>query len=190
VLDPDRQQRADELLVERGAGDIDHPGGSLLRHLRRTRDLLVDLGAPGPLQLAGLCHAAYGTAGFERSLLTLDERPVLAAAIGDEAESLVHRYASCDRQATYRRLGTDPLVFTVRFTGEVLELEPAEATAFATITIANELDVLRHAALSPAERTGIVDLFASLSTYAARAAAFALREASDAITRRPSPTPR
>jgi hypothetical protein len=41
-------------------------------------------GAARPaLQLAGLCHAFYGTDGFPGALLPLDRRGELAAAVGD-----------------------------------------------------------------------------------------------------------
>jgi hypothetical protein len=86
----------------------------------------------------------------------------------------VYRYASCDRKATYRRLGAHPLVLTDRFTAALVELDPTSASSFAAITIANELDVLRHAELTDADRDGILELVAGLRVHAPRVADFAL----------------
>jgi hypothetical protein len=144
-------ERAEELLTDTGAGAIPHPGGTLLAHLRRIRALLESWGAPEDVQLAGLCHATYGTDGFGTALLLLDERPRLVAAIGAEAEALVYLYGSCDRRATYPLLGEASVVFTDRFTGTTLTPAPALTSAFVEITAANELDVVRHNADIAAE---------------------------------------
>ncbi|MEU0678020.1 DUF6817 domain-containing protein [Streptomyces sp. NPDC006172] len=50
-------------------------------------------GADPDVQLAGLCHAGYGTDGFDGSLLGITERWVLAELIGDRAEALVYLYS-------------------------------------------------------------------------------------------------
>ena len=55
--------------------------------------------------MAGLCHACYGTDGYDQALLGLDERPVLTALAGVRAESLVYLYGSCDRAAVYPARG-------------------------------------------------------------------------------------
>ncbi|MGN5377440.1 DUF6817 domain-containing protein [Streptomyces lasalocidi] len=109
------------------------------------RRLLADWGADSVVQTAGLCHATYGTDGFEPTLLPVTDRAALVALIGQQAEALVYFYAGCDRAATYPRLdGTEAVVFRNRFTGREHQ-PPAEALrAFLTITAANELDVLAH----------------------------------------------
>ena len=76
------------LLRELGAADIAHPGGTLLAHLVRVRDRLARWEARPALQLAGLCHAFYGTDGFATALLPTGRRAELTAVIGPEAESL------------------------------------------------------------------------------------------------------
>ncbi|WP_324786422.1 DUF6817 domain-containing protein [Streptomyces sp. H51] len=135
----------EEFLRSRDAADLAHPGGTLLEHLIRVRHRLADWGAPYEVQLAGLCHAAYGTDGFARSLLSLDDRPVLAAVVGERAEALVYLYASCDRAATYPRLGGQRRpVFTDRFTGTGHDPATEDLRAFLEITAANELDVFEH----------------------------------------------
>ncbi|WP_157249162.1 DUF6817 domain-containing protein [Nonomuraea typhae] len=129
-----------DLLTELGAETIEHPGGTLLAHLRRTAATLADWGADEPVRQAGLTHAAYGTDGFPAALLGLHERHRLSTAIGQEAEALVYLYASCDRAYTYRRLPR----FRDRFTGQVVTPSRRALRAFMDITVANELDLLAH----------------------------------------------
>ncbi|WP_377273176.1 DUF6817 domain-containing protein [Peterkaempfera sp. SMS 1(5)a] len=154
--------RVEEFLRDRGAARMAHPGGTLLDHLLRVANLLSTWGAQPAVQLAGLCHAAYGTDGFDQSLMDTDERKLLAELIGDRAEALVSLYASCDRATVYPRLGSgNPVVFRDRFTGR--EHTPAEADqrAFLEITAANELDVLAHnAGLAEQHGPGLYRLFA------------------------------
>ncbi|WP_037603400.1 DUF6817 domain-containing protein [Streptacidiphilus rugosus] len=136
---------AEGLLRERGAAETPHPGGTLLDHLHRVARLLADWGADPDVQLAGLCHAMYGTDGFDHALMGIHERPLLAQVVGARAEALVHLYASCDRGVVHRRLANDrPVVFRDRFNGcEHTPTEP-DLRAFVEITVANELDVLSH----------------------------------------------
>ncbi|WP_019711907.1 DUF6817 domain-containing protein [Streptomyces xinghaiensis] len=131
------------LLRALGAGEIEHPGGSLLEHVRRVGELLGDWDARPALRLAGLCHALYGTDGFPSALLPLARRPQLAAAIGAEAEALVYFYASCDRKVSYPALLDDPPLFRDRFSGRVLHPGPQRLRDFAELTAANELDIAR-----------------------------------------------
>lgn len=130
----------EEFLAARGASDLDHPGGTLLAHLRRTRDTLAGWDARPALRLAGLAHAAYGTDGFPHGLVDLAERSMLAELVGEEAEAIVYAYGSLDRGFSYRRL---PLLRD-RFTGEVAEAAPALVCDIVELTVANELDVLAH----------------------------------------------
>ncbi|MEU8890361.1 DUF6817 domain-containing protein [Streptomyces sp. NPDC048442] len=141
---PDQAVRAAlRLLREHGADTLDHPGGTLLAHLERVQQQLARWGARPALQLAGLCHAFYGTDGFAPVLLPPDRREPLRAAIGPEAEAVVHFYASCDRRATYPVL-TDPAMrFTDRFTGIGRVPARQEKQDFAELTAANELDIAR-----------------------------------------------
>ncbi|MFJ8478100.1 DUF6817 domain-containing protein [Kitasatospora sp. NPDC094011] len=127
------------------ADRIPHPGGTLLEHLARVAALLADWGTDSAVQAAGLCHAAYGTDGFDGALLGLDERDALAELVGERAEALVYLYASCGRAAVYPRLGRDgePL-FHDRFTGRDHTPPEEDLRAFLAITAANELDVLTH----------------------------------------------
>jgi pimeloyl-ACP methyl ester carboxylesterase len=164
------------LLRELGAGQLDHPGGNLLDHVQRVRELVAGRGGGRRVRLAALCHAAYGTDGFPPALLPLDRRARLRAAIGDEAEALVYRYGACDRSRTYAHLGASPLPLADRFTGDVVDLAGTDLTDFARLTIANELDVARTAPLIPEARRGIRALVAALTAYVPDAAAHALAD--------------
>ncbi|MER6304470.1 DUF6817 domain-containing protein [Streptomyces sp. NPDC001657] len=135
----------EDFLRARGADRMPHPGGTLLQHLRRVAHLLGEWGADPTVQVAGLCHAAYGTDGFAATLLDVTERPVLAQLIGERAEALVHLYASCDRQVVYPRLGSErPIRFRNRYTGQEHTPPEPDVRAFLEITAANELDVVMH----------------------------------------------
>ena len=150
------------LLVERGADGIDHPGGTLGAHLRRVAARLVDHGVDEATRRAGLWHAAYGTDGFPTALVGLDERTLVAAAIGVEAEEQVYLYASCDRSATYSGLGAPIVTFTDRFTGAAGGLPRDHLRTFAAVTVANELDVVDHLALGPTRRSALAAVLAPL----------------------------
>ena len=138
-------QKIEEFLLGRGAGQLPHPGGTLYEHLVRVAALLAEWGAGEDLQAAGLCHACYGTDGYPHTLLGLDERPVLSALVGAQAESLVYLYGSCDRAAVDPALKEPgPAPFRDRFTGRTHTPPEADIRAFTELTAANELDVIRH----------------------------------------------
>jgi catechol 2,3-dioxygenase-like lactoylglutathione lyase family enzyme len=155
----DRRAHAERFLVSHGAEEIEHPGGTLLAHLRRVADQLAAWGASEDLVLAGLCHATYGTDGFGTALLPLRRRADLVNVIGAAAESVVYRYASCDRGATYPTLGgTSPMRLRDRFTGEWHDIDPKD---FLVLTAANELDVVAHnGELATRSGPALLDLFA------------------------------
>jgi hypothetical protein len=164
--DADAGVAADEFLVALGAGDIAHPGGTLLSHLRRVRAMLGDWNASQDVQLAALCHACYGTDGFGTALLELTERPRLQAVIGAPAESLVYLYGSCDRAAVYPTLGAERPEHVDRFTGVRTVPAAAAMRAFAEITAANELDVVMHsAAIAAAHGEALTSLVDRVSRH-------------------------
>ncbi|MGP4084020.1 DUF6817 domain-containing protein [Streptomyces sp. KR55] len=132
------------LLWQLGAESLPHPGGALLVHLDRVRTRLAGWGARPALQLAGLCHACYGTDGFPEPLLPLDRRTDLATVIGAEAEAIVYFYAACDRTATYPSLANPAAPFHDRFTGAAQTPSLALRRDFAELTVANELDLADH----------------------------------------------
>jgi Domain of unknown function (DUF6817) len=138
----DRLSRARGELAARGAAGIPHPGGTLLAHLERVQARLGDWGARPVLQLAGLCHAYYGTDGFPVALGDPARRDELATVTGEEPERLVYLYGSCDREFSYPRLSERTGPFRNRFTGAVLHPPAAQRRDFAELTAANELDIV------------------------------------------------
>jgi catechol 2,3-dioxygenase-like lactoylglutathione lyase family enzyme len=157
-------QKIEEFLIECGAGQLSHPGGTLYEHLVRVAALLGDWGASEDLQAAGLCHACYGTDGYPHALLGLDDRPVLRALAGDRAESLVYLYGSCDRSTVHPALKEPgPVPFRDRFTGRTRTPPERDIRAFAELTAANELDVIRHnPALAARQGAAMRQFFAGL----------------------------
>jgi len=127
---------------------------------------LEEWGASIELQLAGLCHACYGTDGFAPMLLDLAERPVLVKSIGAEAESLVYLYGSCVRRDVYPQLGAAVVEFSDRFSGEHVVPSDDQLRGFAELTAANELDVVRHnAELATQHGPALQQLFALSSAH-------------------------
>ncbi|MET9211522.1 MULTISPECIES: alpha/beta hydrolase [unclassified Nocardia] len=173
-------QDAFDLQRALGAENIDHPGGALHAHLHRVHDLVVEWNAAPRTRLAAICHASYGTDGFATALLPTTDRGRLADVIGHDAEALVYLYGGCDRDRTYRDLGRQPLAVADRFTGGSRLVQGAELHDFAVLTIANELDVARHAPLPRSTRAGIRSLVVALASYAPEEAARAL--ADEALT--------
>lgn len=161
-----RQRDVMQLLRQRGAADLDHPGGDLLSHLARTGDRLERWGASDALVTAGRWHAAYGTDQFQRALFDFDERAIVVDEIGDEAESIVYRFCRCDRDFVYPQIGRErPVQFRDRLTGAVDDVAEPAVRTFAELTVANELDVLTHnGALRPADRAVKAARFEAWST--------------------------
>jgi hypothetical protein len=148
-------------LGDHGAERLEHPGGTLYAHLHRVAATLGAWGAADDVRLAGLCHATYGTDGFDRSLLDVSSRGELRELVGERAEALVYLYGSLDRAVVYPRLGGPaPVVVRDRFTGREHEPAAADLRAVVEITAANELDVLAHdAELAARHEVGLRRLF-------------------------------
>ncbi|GAB2638516.1 alpha/beta fold hydrolase [Nocardia goodfellowii] len=172
----DAVSRAFELQQRLGAGHLDHPGGTLHTHLHRVHALTVEWNATPRTRLAAICHATYGTDGFAHALLPIADRSLLRHVIGSDAEALVYLYGAGDRTRTYPGLGRQPLPIFDRFTGRSRAVQGSELRDFAVLTIANELDVARHAQLPAPVRHGIRSLVAALASYAPDEAAFALAD--------------
>lgn len=170
-------RQAAQLLSQRNADAIEHPGGTLLRHLERTADLLELWEASPATVSAGLWHAAYGTDGFDVALFSLEERDLLRQVIGVDAESHVYCYAACDRRFTYAAAMRGEFAYRDRLTGEQPDLPADVRRAFVDITFANEIDLYDH---SPEFRTTLwpklTPVFAGLEHSASPAALAAYQE--------------
>lgn len=137
-----RRSNAVQLLIGHGADAVQHLNGNLFDHLTRTERLLVDWKTSEAVALAGLCHATYGTDGFATALITLDQRPLLAAAVDADVEATVYLYASCDRGFLYPQIGSaGPTTFRDRFSDAVFTPSEEQLRTFVDLTLANEADV-------------------------------------------------
>jgi hypothetical protein len=133
------------LLTERGAADLDHviPGTTLLGHFERTEHLLRSWGNPETVCLAGLCHAAYSSDGFEGQVLDHSSRDTIAEVAGPEVEAIVYLYGSCDADQVYPRIGhTWPVRFRDRFDGSERDLGTEELSVFCELKFANALELM------------------------------------------------
>jgi hypothetical protein len=139
---------------------VTHPGGTLLDHLNRVARRLQSWGHSPEIALAGLTHAAYGTAGFADHLITPGRRSELVHVIGGHAEELVYRYGACVRDLAYPQFArSEPFTLTDRFTGSAVRLDDADTRAFIALTFANEIDVMTHnAELADRHGTALHDL--------------------------------
>ncbi len=132
-----------ELLKSLGAGDFQHLNGDLQSHLKGTANILKSWGASETLQTAGLFHAAYGTTGFDQTMVSLEQRHAIANVIGEQAEALVYLYCSCDRNVVFPQFGRgSEIVFRDRFTNESLQLSQQDLHLFCELTVANELELV------------------------------------------------
>ena len=131
------------MLQELGAGDFQHLNGSLEAHLKGTEKVLMDWGSSELLQIAGLFHAAYGTAGFDEHMVSLSQRQEIARIIGSDEEALVYLYCSCDRDYVFPQFGKVlEIQFKDRFTDSIFKLEGRRLKAFCELTVANELELV------------------------------------------------
>lgn len=159
-------------LKSHSANQISHVKGTLLSHLEGTYELLLQWGSPIQLCLAGLCHAVYGTAGFEIRLLDTSQRSQLRELIGAEAEEIVYFYASCDRPYVYTQIGRrSPVLFRDRFSGDEFVPDGLLFESFLELTFANELEIARaDASCVEHTRDTIGELFERCEGLVSRAA--------------------
>ncbi len=161
-----------ENLAELDAGEFQHLDGSLIDHLKGTKDILERWGASISLQDAGLYHAAYGTAGFSQRLVSTDQREKVVDIIGGAAEDIVYQYCASDRETFFSRIGRDLCpIFPNRFTGESYVLSERMLRDFCELTAANEIEI----AIDNPEFLGkygaeLKDLFIQMAPYLSRVA--------------------
>lgn len=173
-----RGRRLEHVLDRSRAAEIDHPGGTLRDHLDRTANLLERWGSPRWVVDAGRLHAAYGTDGFPKALPRVDREKIIAAA-GTRTEGLVDLYAHCSRADTYPTLlSRSPRVIDRRGHDPRPVGEP-ELRAFAELTVANELDAMRHSStIAAAHGRELLALFRAWRPLISQGAWEAVDEAS------------
>ena len=147
-------------LIALGADRIPHAHGSLALHLRGTAELLERWGNRDALCIAGSYHAIYGTHGFQPALASIAARSRIAEIIGAEAESIVYRYGSCDRDLFHPRIGgPEQLRLADRFARSEHVMSEPQLRDFCELTFANELELASAGAMRPKRRTELTDLF-------------------------------
>lgn len=171
TLSAANQQKFDKL-QQLGAGEFAHLNGSLETHLIGTYTLLTRWKATQELCDAGLFHAAYGTDGFDESLLGLEGRQQVADIIGQQAEQIVYLYCACSRQFVFTELSPNqPVRFRDRFTNAEFYLTQVQAQHFCELTVANELEIASHSPAFVAQHgDALRGLFLRMSPYLSQAA--------------------
>ena len=151
-------------LAELGAADFEHINGTLIDHLKGTKDLLFSWSASQELQDAGLYHAAYGTAGFEQQMVAADQRERIAQIIGARAEEIVYQYCACDRDCFWPQLGlVENPQFRNRFNLQTYQLDPQLLKDFCELTVANELEIaMGNADFVTEHGSGLFKLFTNM----------------------------
>ena len=154
-----------EELKKLGAGEFEHLNGSLIEHLDATYNLLKEWGASEWLCDAGLYHAAYGTDGFDSSVVELSHRNMIARIIGQSAEEIVYLYCACDRSFVFSDFNAgEPINFRNRFTMREFSLTNEQAMNFCELTVANELElVLASDEFKQKHGRGLFDLFTKMA---------------------------
>src|SRR5580700_8343652 len=86
-------------LLERGAANVGHSGGSLYDHLMATSAILEGWNAPDRVCKAGLFHSIYGTEYFKDPVFAFSERERLTTLIGEDAERIAYLFCVFDRNS-------------------------------------------------------------------------------------------
>ena len=159
-------------LSELGAGDFEHLDGTLLEHLKSTRELLREWGASSELQYAGLYHAAYGTTGFEEKLVSLEYRGRIKKIVGEAAEEVIYQYCACDREFFFSNFGIEAKpIFKNRFTDELYHLPESMLKMFCELTAANETEIaIDNINFKNKHDTALGELFEKMAPYLSQSA--------------------
>lgn len=128
-------------LRSNNADSINHSNGNLLDHFAGTAQLLEEWGNRPEMCLAGLCHAVYGTEGFQQSILEPSERDQLRAIIGEAAEAIVYFYGSAERNFFCPSIDRGTVTFRDRFTGEEFEPDAELLRDCLELMLANDVEI-------------------------------------------------
>ena len=130
---------APEILSVLEASDaplIWHKHSTFLDHLREVWAILANWEQPQAVCRLGLLHSAYSNSFVSMNCFDPGtDRPAVAALIGEEAEGLVYKFCSIDRQALEEKVLAERTVrregYSMRHirTGEPLEVSGAEVPA-------------------------------------------------------------
>jgi hypothetical protein len=135
-------------LTDHGASEAVHSSSSFLGHLVGTATLLQSWGGPSYLQLAGLCHAVYGTASYTPPNSLVIPRHVVREVAGAAAERLVFLFCGLRRDARWRAAVASAAALSAPSTFEVTHrdratletISRAELSDLASLVLANALE--------------------------------------------------
>jgi hypothetical protein len=128
------------LLRRYQADQTPHSGRHLLDHLAGTYRLLEAWGNPPATCRAGLFHSIYGTNLFSFRSAGLEERAVIAAAIGAEAERLAYLFCHTDRPLSLLQALIGGSLALPDLSGGAMPITAADLSALLEIEIANFLE--------------------------------------------------
>jgi len=124
-----------------------HKHSSFFDHLREVWAMLCNWEQPRDVCRLGLLHSAYSNSFVSMNCFDpVRDRPVVAALVGDEAENLIYKFCSIDRQELEeivlreRTIRKEGYLMRHIHTGKPLAVSGVEAAAFVTETLADEAD--------------------------------------------------
>ena len=138
--DPQRD-RIQLFLQMLGANRVKHSGRNLQRHLLSTYDLLkYTLKQDSVTAGAGALHSIFGTNVFKTKTLEKNQRPAVAAVIGEEATELVELFRDCERPSTLEKaLATGTPTLKMR-DGSTRTVTESQLNSLCAIEVANLRD--------------------------------------------------
>jgi hypothetical protein len=142
--DPPKKQI--KILKELGTNSTEHLNKrSLYSHLLGTYRILKKWNAPEQVCLSGLYHSIYGTYNYRKCIVNLEQRDIIKAAIGSDAERFVYYYCLEDRNIsllTFEQVNE----FKIRTWRQEKEisLTQEEVSILITIRLADHLEQLPY----------------------------------------------
>jgi hypothetical protein len=127
-------------LEQLGAREIPHSTRNLLAHLIGTSQIVARWGGGANLCKAALFHSVYGTTGFNKPLLSVEERPLLQEHIGIGAERLAFLFCFVDRLKIYEANFDGSIEANLRHTGGTFHLSSDDARDLRWLIAANVLE--------------------------------------------------
>lgn len=124
-----------DYIIALGADKIPHTETVYLAHAVGVHNDLRSWGCDEELCRAGLFHSIYGTEGFQRFKLPLEQRGEVRELIGERAEMLAYLNCAMDRDSFDAAAARDaePYRFRDRINGETVELSKRDFNDLCTI---------------------------------------------------------
>lgn len=146
-------------------------------HLQGTCALLSAWEAPRPVCIAGLFHSVYGTESYPNTVVPLNARGPVRAAIGDTAENLAYLFGVMNKASFYAIVVANRTSGEVahRNTGELLPIDAFQVTGLCHMVVANWLE--QRPRVAAQHKFIRADEFRAMRPYLTAAACSALDDA-------------